>query len=383
MSDPRTERAVTETPATSQLDEVGQLIARAGQRPEPPAGDLASIRAAARIEWEEMVAARRARSWFRRSFLPGWAWATAGALVLALVAGGAWRLSGGAIGAPETVAAVELVAGDVRVADPARGARTTVGATAGMLLVAGAQLETSAADEAAYVAIRLVGGSSLRVAAATRIRLLDSSALSLERGTVYLDSGLASGADSGGQPRLASALPSGRGAAMEVRTEFGSVREIGTQFEVRVAERPAAMRIRVREGAVLVDSRSRRAPGSGAVTAAAGDEMTVARDGSMVKTAIAANGADWNWILRSAPPLDIEGRSLRAFLEWVSRETALRIAYEDLALEQAAATIELHGTIEGLTPDEAVQVVLSGSGLNSSVAGGVLSVRRATGLASH
>ena len=84
----------------------------------------------------------------------------------------------------------------------------------------------------------------------------------------------------------------------------------------------------------------------------------------------------WLWILEAAPPIEIEGRSLASYLEWVARETGWRIRYADRDLERSAETILLHGTIEGLRPDESLGVILEGSGLyHLTEDGAVLIVR--------
>ena len=76
------------------------------------------------------------------------------------------------------------------------------------------------------------------------------------------------------------------------------------------------------------------------------------------------DGPEWLWILEAAPALDIEGRSLASFLDWVSRETGWQVRYADEEIARSAQTISLHGTIEGLRPDESLGMILQGSGLD-------------------
>ena len=74
-------------------------------------------------------------------------------------------------------------------------------------------------------------------------------------------------------------------------------------------------------------------------------------------------------------PGDWEERR-RAFLDWVGRETGWQLRYADEAIERSVATIRLHGTIEGLRPDESLDVILQGSGLDHRLEDGQILVIR-------
>src|SRR6185436_18838914 len=64
-------------------EDVRALLEEAGPRPDPPADDLARVRAAARQEWERVVDEERARSRRRRVVFPA---ALAAGLLLAVAA---------------------------------------------------------------------------------------------------------------------------------------------------------------------------------------------------------------------------------------------------------------------------------------------------------
>jgi FecR protein len=332
VSDPRLDPHWTESPA----DEVAvrELVEGAGRRPAVPAEDLAAIRAAARREWEALAAAERRRR-VRRT-LP---LALAATLLLALGIGWWWSVRDAAPAAPVRVATVELVKGDAGVAP-------------GAVLTAGTAVETGSGG---LMALRLAGGESVRLDAGTRVRLASAIRLDLERGAVYVDSAGAAG-----------------GGRLAIGTPWGSVREVGTQFEVRMD--PAvgvALRVRVREGSVaLVRGEGPEAP------VAAGGELRLGRDGRLGRGRVAPQGPEWEWVLAAAPSFEIEGATLRDYLRWVSRETAWRLQYEDEALAELTETIRLHGSIEGVAPDESVSVVLPGSGLDYRLEGGALRISR-------
>lgn len=271
-------------------EQVRRLLEEAGPRPEVPPEDLAKIKAAFRAEWQEHV--RRRRGPDRRI------WLLAASVVLALGLG--WWLW------------------------PAAPSSQVTGA------------ELEAEKPAAFQ----LEGASLRLDAGSRVRLVSSSEVRLERGAVYVDS-------------------QGAGT-VTVHTPLGTVTEIGTRFEVRLLG--SAVRVRVREGAVRVVSHR----------ADAGTELTLRPDGSVTRSRIAAWGPEWTWVLKAAPPLRIEGLTLKEVLDRVVRETGWTIRYEDPGLAESAGEIVVHGDVGHLTPDQALEAVLPGAGLDHEVVDGVL-----------
>lgn len=326
--------------------EIQQLLESAGRRPEVPPGDLAMIKAAARAEWQEAVAARQRSSRFALPL------ALAASLILALAVGWWWFRQGTPI-ARDVVATVERLEGDVELRGPpdfGPPARLAVGQT----LVAGAELATvqGPAGQPARLAIRLASGSSLRLDTGTSLQLRSSTSLELKTGAVYFDSG--------------AARTSGR--TIDISTPFGEVYDVGTQFEVRLADAEAPLRVRVREGAVSVVT------GAETHSAQAGVELTLGADGSVARGAVAPYGPAWEWVLAAAPTLDTAGVSLGAYLDWLSRETGWQVRYADEALAASVTGIRLYAPIEGLSPDESVGVVVPSSGLGYRLEDGTLMI---------
>ncbi len=319
---------------------VARLLDLAGPRPPVPAAVAAQVKAAAHAEWRRTVATNRQRNRFRRGALLALA-----AMLLLLLGGGLWRWWLLPSGLP--VATVERVAGGVTFF--VDGGAGTV-AQGGVELVAGTLIETAAAAQTvAHTALRLAAGGSLRLAAGSRLRLLSATEFELERGAVYLDSAVA-------------------GAAFEVRTALGTARDIGTQFEVRLMASTRSLRIRVREGRVeleLADDRH---------TAAAGEQLAVLADGSVVRGSVPTFGPTWNWVVVAGPGYEIEGRSLAEVLAWVAREGGWQLHYADQALAELAAEIQIYGPPVGENLQEAVISALTGSGLSYQLEAGRLSV---------
>ncbi len=192
------------------------------------------------------------------------------------------------------------------------------------------------------VAFRLAGGSSVRLDADSRVRVASRDTLELERGALYVDSAAGSG--------------------VEVRTTLGVVRDIGTQFEVRLAsehETDAPLLVRVREGMIHLEREGEETHEAGR-----GSELRLRGDGAVERAEVSIYGPQWDWVLETAPAPEVEGQSLRAFLDWLVREGGWTLRFADQETEAQAAETVLHGSIAGLAPLEAATVVFKGSGLS-------------------
>jgi hypothetical protein len=330
----KTERTLTET------DDLQGLFETAGRRPEVPTADLAAIKAAARLEWQRLVNSRQRRWQGFRSLTPA---ALAAGLALVLVIGW-WWMSRGFQPAAEMLATIDLLAGEIRVeAAPERPGDQVRAPFIGDALRVGDRLVTAERREESrsWASLRWASGHSVRLDSGTEVLLASKGRLELQKGAVYLDSANASDST----------------ASLEVMTPFGSVREIGTQFEVRLEEgESAALRVRVREGEVALvrDDHSH--------SVAVGQELTLTRDGSLSRSEVARYGSEWEWVLAAAPGFDIEGATLAAFLDWVSRESGWSVKYADEA------------------PVDSLGVVLPATGLGYRLeSGGTLLVTRTSG----
>jgi ferric-dicitrate binding protein FerR (iron transport regulator) len=139
-----------------------------------------------------------------------------------------------------------------------------------------------------------------------------------------------------------------------IRTPYGLVRERGTQFEARLES--GRLRVRVREGEVGLER------SAGSAVAEAGEELAI-RNGLVSRGRIPVHGRDWDWVLEVAAGPDVEGATLRELLSWVTRETHRPVRFQDERAAGAALSIRLHGSIRGLTPDEALAAILPTCGL--------------------
>jgi ferric-dicitrate binding protein FerR (iron transport regulator) len=219
--------------------------------------------------------------------------------------------------------------------------------TEGDSLQPGSELATA---EESRAAIRLVSGHSVRLDASTGIRLLDDGSLALDRGAVYVDSG----------------LDATTTRALDVHTPLGVIEEIGTQFEVRLEN--DFVRVRLREGSVVIrqDDRDHELQ--------VGTELELGPDGSVARRALPTHGSEWDWFVGITPMLDLEGRTAMEFLDWVARERGWTLAFTDDSVARFADETVLGGALERLTLAEALDAVLPTCQMTYQVRNGVLVV---------
>ena len=324
-------------------NQIARLLKLAGRRPSPGIERMERARDAARAEWRHAVKACGRRRW-----LPF----VAVAAMVASAGGAAWvwkNRTAVPVPRPE-IATLQKVIGIVEVSDAAvHGSGRTAAANASVRI--GDHLET---ENQGGAAIRYFDGPSVRVSAGTALTLDSTSRLTLIRGTIYIDSDPKQGTHS-----------------LAVATELGTVRHVGTQFEVRI--RPGSLDVRVREGEVSIERRTER------LSATAGEGLLVRENHPVERRRIAPFDPDWAWVTTMAAPFTLEGATVPAFLQWVSREEGLQWEYADAAARRVADRAVLHGSIDGLTPAEALLAVLPAAGLTAKRQGVRLIVSAAAG----
>jgi ferric-dicitrate binding protein FerR (iron transport regulator) len=308
--------------------DIAALLRVVGSRPCASAAAMAAARVAVEAEWRDTVAARQRRRQFT-------GWAMAASVAVAAVA--VWLVRPLVQPEAQAVATLARVVGGV---EQNRGdGRWTPLGVAGEI-EPGTQLRTTGGGRAA---LRMANGVELRLDARTVVALADAGHATLQGGAVYVDSGATGG---------------GRGPDFVLDTPAGNVRHLGTQYEARYAN--GELQVGVREGRVEVQR------DSGSLVADAGERVTLAGS-EVTRTALPPNAADWNWVAGVTPPFTIEGRSVEDFLVWAARETGRTIVYASSEAAQQSRSVTLRGTVEGLTPDEAVHAVLSTTSLQPQI----------------
>jgi hypothetical protein len=307
-------------------DVLARLITAAGRREAPPSQAYERALEAATEVWRAQVRRRR------------WRIAAALAASIAVVSVGLGLVLR-ALDAPrapaQTAAEVSRVIGDVRMRTDASTWRSL--REDAQPLPAGSVVRVEKASAAALH----MRASSVRIAGDAEVVLESPGRLRLRRGKVYVDTG----GDATG--------------AMLVMTDTISVSDVGTQFEV--TEHDGAVRVRVREGVVLLERDGVRRRG------AAGDEISIDRAGVVRLGAIAPNDREWRWIEALATAPDIDNQPLTVLLAWVARETGAPLRYATPAVERKATATILHGSIRNLDPLVALSVMLATTDLSHEV----------------
>ena len=330
-------------------DGLSELLKLAGRRPVPDELHTARARAAAQGEWKRLVRGRRLGRALQMSAIA----ATVTITVLASV----WFSTRQAV-TPDAspaqalaqadieVATLQMVKGAITVTD--RNGEATRPTGAGLRLRTGDRVETAADSRAMFV---LSGGTIVKVDRNTR--------LSLDRGVVTLDSGAL----------YVDADPKANDRDVVVQTPLATVRHLGTRFEVRLDG--SAVLVRVREGQVEMD-----AGGGKKWKAGAGEAMRLTADLDPQRRLITAYGPEWSWMAELPRPFILEGSTLRAFLDWVSREQGWRWQYQDESMHAWFDTIVQRGSVEGFTAQEALDAVLLANELSARTTEGRLVIVR-------
>jgi hypothetical protein len=320
--------------------DLGDVLRNVGRRSEPPDDVVRSVRAAVEGQWRETVAQRARRRRIGLSL----------AAAVAVAGLGLWLARASLLGPGERMAEVRVAVGSVEA--KAGWLRGWAAVGSGQALYTGEAVATSGNGHAA---LTLADGVSLRLDVDTQITLLDEGRISISRGALYVDSG-----------------PDDESPGLLVETPAGAVHHLGTQYETRVLG-ASEVRIAVREGKVELET------SSGAMhRAEAGEQITVSSAGTVVRSAISPYDARWQWVVTTAPPFDIDGRSVADFLAWAARELGRDIVYADAATQAEADRVRLSGSVAGLSPDAALAAVLPTTPLRCEMRSGQLLVSLAS-----
>jgi ferric-dicitrate binding protein FerR (iron transport regulator) len=338
MDDVKNSQEPAEEIEDHEAEAIARLLRLAGPRPRVPADREARLRSAAHAHWSTSVRRGRRLRW---AVWTSVSLAAASVLIFIATLRG-WRVLDILPVPGSAVATVLRVEGFLNV--PASQAPA-----AGAELKSRAALTTGAGDR---VALQMRGGAVVRVDSGTRLRLISPSSIDLDSGAVYVDSG-----------------PSGKAAPpMEIRTRLGIVRDVGTQFQVRVGQ--GGIQVSVRQGIARLEREG------ASHDATAGIELSLRDDGALTSRTIPSTGGEWDWILHLSPSFPLEGSPLAEYLAWVGRETGLRIEFQDPSVEEEAPRVILHGSVEGLRPEETLAAVLPTCGMTHAIDGDTVTIRR-------
>ncbi|MCZ6912515.1 MAG: FecR family protein, partial [Proteobacteria bacterium] len=195
-------------------------------------------------------------------------------------------------------------------------------------------------------------GGSLRIDENTMVVFEAVNQIYLEYGRVYFDS----------EQGPLSSRPAKRGAVeLSIRTDLGVLRHLGTQYMAQVGA--DALVISVRDGVVSIDGKVMR-------RASAGQQFAISASGSL--SISVTNGIDdWEWVEKSAPPVDLEGRLIADALAWVASESGYKVHYDSAGAESVASEEKLRGFPPSMDiePTRALDLFMQTVDLNARIEG--------------
>ncbi|NNF66176.1 MAG: FecR domain-containing protein [Gammaproteobacteria bacterium] len=293
---------------------LARLLKLAGPRPAPSADVRKEVYQAAHQAWQ-----KKSRSTVLiRRLVP--------AAIAASIIGMAVVINWPATQAPVMAAPVaELDRGSLQL-EAGEGWRQLDG---GGVIAAHGLLRTGSQQRAG---IFLRNGISVRLDRQTRLRLESPLRLALIEGRVYIDT------------------VDYIGPSLEVLTGNAVVRDIGTQFEVRVDG--GGTLVRVRDGEILLDSLDEQ------FSAGRGEQIALQDNGVVTRALVSGHDASWNWMHGIAPLFNTDGRLVSELVAWVGRETGRRIEYADSLIRNTAASTYIRGSVSGRTPVETLDLAL-------------------------
>ena len=189
------------------------------------------------------------------------------------------------------------------------------------------------------VSLLLARNVSLRVDENTRVQIDAADEFTLLDGRVYADTGQFIY----------------RNGGLQINTAFGVVSDIGTQFAVTAEDDSLA--ISVREGRVEL------AVGSEVHGAKMGQRLRLEKGQGAAIGTLDTHDPYWDWIADLTPTFDTSNKSLLDFLKWAARETGRELRFTTDESRMFAMRTDVHGSVSGLTPDEALVAILSTTSL--------------------
>jgi hypothetical protein len=298
------------------MDDIGRLIQYAGARDTIPSERLEKARHRVGAHWEQVVAEQRRGGMTRFRYV-----AVAASVLVAVAASFLlWRAGD----APVVIvsASIDRVLGEVLVADQVVGKGDVIGVDT--LIATGPD---------SRIALRMAGGQSLRIDTSSQLLVHSSNHVFLQASGVYIDT------DSALNP-----LP------IMVSTPLGVARDVGTQFQVRLAA--SVLMVGVRDGVVEVAQ-------TGQQSLSVNKDRFVELDmnGKKAERILPTDDPSWDWVDTVAPEFDIQGVSLQKYLTWYAGQRGIELVWADDASQAKAEGIELAGSIAGTTLHESLLTV--------------------------
>ncbi len=297
------------------------LLGHACARPAPSTAEIDEAHAAVRAEWLNVTHKRK-----RQRRFATFAAAASVLLAIALVV----NFTNMPPIAAVQVASIDKSVGSIYVL----GEQSRLQAAGNLSSIAAGQTIVTGKDSG--LGLSWGGGGSLRIDSDSRVSFVSANAIELESGRVYFDS-------------------MDVDVELEIRTEFGSVTHLGTQYMTAIDKQ--SLSVSVRDGKVAVDGLYYDE------IAEAREQLTLSGRARPEVLSILPYGDEWSWIETTAPLNSLDGKTFDEFLQWVARETGFKIEYDDPKIEKMALEETVSGEVNA-TPRDALRQRLRTLGLD-------------------
>ncbi len=294
-------------------EEIKNALQSLRDAPRVPADRREAAFERVRSEWQSALAERAATP--SRTPNRRWVWGIAASVMMVLFSGLFFSMSRDAADPKTRIATVLAVHGGdaFRINDAVYGKQS---------------IQTGSAT----LSMRMTSGLIVRAAPYSELTFSDENHLRLEKGRIFVD-----------------ANPAESNAPLLVETKLGAIRHLGTQYLVEYDRE--RLNVAVREGVIALQ---KPAETQALAKAAAGEQLSVSARApqAIERSTVLATDERWSWVETVASPIDIDGITLGAFLQWYERETGRRVT-----LGNADPDTRLSGSIAGLTPDDALGAI--------------------------
>jgi hypothetical protein len=319
-------------------DAIEALLQKATPRPSPPSADEQVVRDAVAAEWKAVTGKAKMRRRMTH-------FAIAATILLGVtISFNALQVNNMP---PVQVATIEKNHGAIYLV----GEQSLMQEASDLSSVYAGQIIETGNDAA--MSLEWGNGGSLRIDKNTRVEFTSDATVFLRSGQIYFDS----------HPATMVAIT---GSGLEINTDHGLVKHLGTQYMTTVDARDLI--VRVREGEVSVDGAYVEQ-----AVAVAGQQMTVSGGATPSVLDIDPFGETWAWAEDLAPVVDMDGKTPHEFLKFISRELGLELEYETEEARNAAGIGGLLGTFD-TDPRSELDARMAGEDLGYRIDGGTIYV---------
>ncbi|MFT5756859.1 MAG: hypothetical protein ACI9LM_001584 [Alteromonadaceae bacterium] len=331
-----------------------ELLRHADVRKNAPEAAKQRIKIQLKAQWRQKNNQRKKRN----IWLASGSFATAFSVLMLLI------VSGQMFSDNQTAKKVLLARTQGEVKTSLNNSGDLSNATDLLILPAGTMIETLNDGLATLI---LQTGGNLRLHNNSQLIINENNEFTLAFGTVYFDSGQDDLHSSHSKITDSDNISPQLGA-ITIKTLHGNIQDIGTQFQV--SSNKNTLQVSVREGLINLHNQQ------GTQVVNQGFQLIGQSSGSFEKIAISPQDPTWQWVNEAAPKFSLEGKSLHQFLVWITREHGLTLYFSQKHTEKLSQFIILHGEIEGLTLEQALNTVFATTELTYSIVQNKLKVIR-------